>query len=165
MISEPYNRKQLVKIPVISLAPRILPCCSSCYQMYGNPVFLFYLWCFIHLLLNYMFYLGNTMVISSIFLNVGSRMNDLSFPTVFATHIVEDNADKNVHGNPEEVQNSTSWTLWDILRSQLHDGWPEYTNTCFKHTKGKELNFSRELHATTFCTWGCSKKLLTKPEL
>lgn len=56
------------------------------------------------------------------------------------TYVIQHNTDKDIKRNAEEVHDSTPSFLWNILRPHLHNGWPEYSYTCFKNTETDNLD-------------------------
>lgn len=60
------------------------------------------------------------------------------------TYIVQHNTHKNVQRNAEKVHDGAPGLLRNVLRSHLHNGWPEYANTTLKSTEAKKLNATRE---------------------
>lgn len=55
------------------------------------------------------------------------------------TYVVQNDANKDVEWDAEEVHDGASSFLRDVLRSHLHNGWPEKTDTGFKSAKAKKL--------------------------
>lgn len=67
-----------------------------------------------------------------------------------ATYIVQNDADKDIEWNAEEVHNGASSLLRNVLWSHLHYGWPEYPNTSLKGTEAKKLETTWKWDASTF---------------
>ena len=55
-------------------------------------------------------------------------------------HIVEDDADKGVEGDAEEVDDGGSHLLGDVLCAHLHHARPEQPNAEFKHAERRQLD-------------------------
>jgi len=60
------------------------------------------------------------------------------------TYIVQHDAHKNVQRNTEKVHDGAPGLLGNVLRSHLHNGWPEYANATLKSTEAKKLNAASE---------------------
>ena len=55
------------------------------------------------------------------------------------THVVQHDANKHVEGDPEEVDDSRTGLLGQVLASELHHAGPEDAHTCLKHAKRHQL--------------------------
>jgi len=60
------------------------------------------------------------------------------------TYIVQHDTHKNVQRNAEKVHDGAPGLLGNVLRSHLHNGWPEYANATLKSTEAKKLNAASE---------------------
>lgn len=60
------------------------------------------------------------------------------------TYIVQHNANEDVERDTEEIQNGAPCLFWDVLRSHLHNRWPENTHTSLKGTEPDKLKATRK---------------------
>ena len=56
--------------------------------------------------------------------------------------MVQDEADKNVERDAEEVDDGRPDLLWHVLTPHLHHARPEYTHHKFKGAEGHELDLA-----------------------
>lgn len=68
----------------------------------------------------------------------------------FVTYIVQNDANKDVERNPEEVHYGTSCLFWNILGSHLHYGWPEDPHTSLKRTEAKKQDTATKCYTSPF---------------
>lgn len=59
--------------------------------------------------------------------------------TIKITYIIEHDANEDIKGNAEEVHDSASSLLWNVLGPHLHDRWPEDPYTSLKCAEAKKL--------------------------
>lgn len=75
------------------------------------------------------------------------------------TYIVQDNADKDIQRNTEEVHDCASGFFRDVLGSHLHYGWPKQSYTRLKYTEPEKLKATRERDSSTFHLGRCYEQL------
>lgn len=72
----------------------------------------------------------------------GVTTRDL-LPAQCNTHVIQDEADKDVEGYAEEVDDGRSDFLWHMLTAHLHHAWPEYAHHELKGAKSNQLDLAR----------------------